>query len=132
MNPTGTLTFTRQPDGSLTHEWRGGRRIAIAHILYRQMEGARPNAIGSVVKADSLTLRVVGLGFEAVGSMYRGDVIAMREGPFARFVAWYAQTAYKLADPLFRFESAILRRPLSDGMDIPKWSLTGLMLRPLL
>ncbi len=58
MKPTGTLTFTRHADGSISRKWEGGRRIIISGDLIKQMFGKRPQ-LGDVYDFNGTMLRLV-------------------------------------------------------------------------
>ena len=128
MKPTGELIFTNQRDGTVTHEWRGGRKIAVSSELFRQLENRRP-AVGDVVSWGGVRLRFVARDYAESGQMYESNLIAMREGWLARLVAWYVRQAQRWACPLFQWECSFWGKPLVDGQDIPKWSLTGILCR---
>lgn len=132
MKPTGTLIFTRNPDGSVSHKWEGGRRIKIQGQVIAHLTGDRKRQ-GDLVDLGGIQLRIIGHDFtESVGS-FHDAYIAMREGILARVAACYVKLTFKVAERVWRWEMFAGPRPyiisLPNGADIPKWSLTGILLR---
>ena len=94
MKATGQLIFKREADGTISHKWTGGRRVAVTGELIETLTRQRPR-VGQVFQADILLLRVVGQEFAVGGQGYRDVYVAMREGRLARFiwnyVRWFNQ-----------------------------------------
>lgn len=115
--------------------WPGGRRAAVGlDVLMRAAEGQGLNAEEvragkQAVPVGPLRLRVVGRAFGNVGARYTSAALVMREGLRARASARYARVKHPLANALLRVEGRLYRIP--DGGDIPRYSLTSLVLGPV-
>lgn len=123
MKTTGELKFVRDPQsGAVTHEWSGGRRVAITSALLEVIFGPDYPRVGKVFEMEGITLRIVGRAYD-YGSYYDTYVV-MQEGPAARFVCWTNQKAVDWAPRLFTWECYVLRfRKPVGGEHYPKRSI---------
>lgn len=132
MKATGQLLFKEEKDRTISREWIGGRRIAVSSQLVELWTGERPH-IGQIVTFGEDVLRLVGHEFTCAGAGYQESYIAMREGLLARFVWSYWQWVSDHARSLFAWECKWLRwREPKEAEVYPKWSLVGILIRPLI
>lgn len=132
MKATGQLKFTEQPDGSTTHEWTGGQRIEVSGQLIETLTERRPRT-GTIVDVGGVQLRLIAPASTDGYQAYRDSYIAMCEGWRARLTWRYWQWLSDHAPSLFRWECKWLRRrEVQPGEIYPKWSIVGILLRPLL
>lgn len=132
MKATGQLKFTKYPNGVISHEWIGGRRIIVTGELVESLTHERPR-VGQLVTVQGITLRLITIEFATQGHGYKDSYIAMREGTLARFIWRYWQWLSAHASSLFAWECKWLRwRKPVKAETYPKWSLVGMLIRPLI
>lgn len=131
MKATGQLVFTRNANGTISKKWSGGSRIVISNDLIKALTGEY-GRMGQVIALPDVSLRLITYHLsESQG--YRDGFIAMREGLLARLIWQYWQWLSDHALMLFKWECKWLRkRDPVESEAYPKWSLPGILLRPLI
>lgn len=132
MRATGQLVFKRESNGSVSRKWIGGRRVAISSGLVESLTSKRPY-IGQVITMQDVNLRIVGIENTRNGQGYQDSFIAMRDGIIARIVWRYWRWLNDYAYKLFKWECKWIRgRQPNEGEVYPKWSIVGILIRPLI
>lgn len=132
MKATGQLIFREEQDRTISRTWIGGRRIAVSSQLIETWTEERAR-IGQVITFGDDVLRLIAPAHITEGQGWQNSYIAMREGRLARFVWRYWQWLSDHAPSLFHWECRWIRwRKPVGGEVYPKWSLVGILSRPLL
>lgn len=130
MKSTGQIIFNREPDGSISRKWTGGRRVAVSKELLQSL-GFLPPYLNKVIKLQpDLCLRIIGMAYSP--GAWTDTYVAMREGWVARAISWYWQWLSDHGPSLYRWECKWIRgRDPREGETYPKCSILGILIRPL-